>query len=113
MMENARVVGDYARDGLYRLAQRYDCIGDVRGRGLMFGAELVTSKNSKAPATKLAKQVANGMRQRGVILNFLGIHYNTLKIRPPLPFSIVNADYMLEMLDATLADVLQSDVLRN
>ena len=113
LMENARVVGDYARDGLDRLAQRYDCIGDVRGRGLMFGAELVTSKNSKAPATKLAKQVANGMRQRGVILNFLGIHYNTLKIRPPLPFSIVNADYMLEMLDATLADVLQSDVLRN
>jgi len=108
LMENARDVGDYARKGLSRLAQRHECIGDVRGRGLMFGAELVTSRDIKGPATKLAKTVANGMRQRGVILNFLGIHYNTLKIRPPMPFSKANADYMLDMLDATLADVSQT-----
>ena len=108
LMENARDVGDYARKGLSRLAQRHECIGDVRGRGLMFGAELVTSRDTKGPATKLAKTVANGMRQRGVILNFLGIHYNTLKIRPPMPFSKANADYMLDMLDATLADVSQT-----
>jgi len=105
LMENARVVGEYARAGLNQLALRHDCIADVRGRGLMFGAELVTSRDTKAPATTLAKQVANGMRQRGVILNFLGIHYNTLKIRPPLPFSKSNADHMLDTLDATLTDV--------
>jgi len=107
LMENARTVGEYACAGLDQLAQRYDCIADVRGRGLMFGAELVTSRESKAPATKLAKQVANGMRQRGVILNFLGIHYNTLKIRPPLPFSKSDADQMLSALDATLNDLCQ------
>ena len=113
LMENARVVGDYACAGLIKLAQRYACIGDVRGRGLMFGAELVVSRDTKAPATDLAKKVANGMRQRGVILNFLGIHYNTLKIRPPLPFSKRNADHMLATLDATLSDLLrqsESDV---
>jgi len=107
LMENARVVGDYARTGLTQLAQRHACIGDVRGRGLMFGAELVVSRDTKLPATKLAKQVANGLRQRGVILNFLGIHYNTLKIRPPLPFSKANANHLLDTLDATLTDVLQ------
>jgi 4-aminobutyrate aminotransferase-like enzyme len=105
LMENARVVGEYARSGLTQLAQRYDCIDDVRGRGLMFGAELVTSRDTKAPAIELAKQVANGMRQRGVILNFLGIHYNTLKIRPPMPFSQANADHMLNTLDDTLSDL--------
>lgn len=107
LMENARVVGDYARASLSQLAQRHTCIDDVRGRGLMFGAELVSSRDMKTPATKLAQQVANGMRQRGVILNFLGIHYNTLKIRPPLPFSKTNADQMLDTLDATLTELVQ------
>jgi len=108
LMENARLVGDYARDGLSQLAQRHSCFGDVRGRGLMFGAELVTSRDTKAPATELAKQVANGMRRRGVILNFLGIHYNTLKIRPPLPFSKANADRMLDALDDTLTEAFRT-----
>ncbi len=103
LIENARVVGEYARDGLRSLADRYDWIGDVRGYGLVFGAEIVTDRETKAPATNHVKRVANEMRQRGVLLNFLGIHYNTLKIRPPMPFSKANADLMLERLDDVLA----------
>ncbi|MCB1350508.1 MAG: aminotransferase class III-fold pyridoxal phosphate-dependent enzyme, partial [Maritimibacter sp.] len=49
LIENARVVGDYARDGLRALADRYDWIGDVRGAGLIFGAEIVTDRETKAP----------------------------------------------------------------
>jgi 4-aminobutyrate aminotransferase-like enzyme len=45
------------------------------------------------------------MRQRGVLLNFLGIHYNTLKIRPPLCFDRADADRMLETLDQVLSDL--------
>ncbi len=44
------------------------------------------------------------MRQNGVLLNFLGIHYNALKIRPPMPFSRAEADRMIETLDRVLAD---------
>lgn len=105
LMENARLVGNYARAGLSKLASSHACIGDVRGRGLMFGAELVLSRDLKTPAPALARRVANGMRKRGVILNFLGIHYNTLKIRPPMPFSQANADQLLEVLDATLTEI--------
>ncbi|MDF1708762.1 MAG: aminotransferase class III-fold pyridoxal phosphate-dependent enzyme [Paracoccaceae bacterium] len=104
LMENARVVGDYARDGLRDLAGRHDCIGDVRGSGLFFGAEMVLDRVTKAPATAFTKRVANGMRQRGVLLNFLGIHYNVLKMRPPMVFSKGDADRMLEALDAVLRD---------
>lgn len=104
LMENARVVGDYARDGLRDLAGRHDCIGDVRGSGLFFGAEMVLDRATKAPATAFTKRVANGMRQRGVLLNFLGIHYNVLKMRPPMVFSKGDADRMLEALDAVLRD---------
>ena len=106
LMENARVVGDYARDGLRDLAGRHDCIGDVRGSGLFFGAEMVLDRATKAPATAFTKRVANGMRQRGVLLNFLGIHYNVLKMRPPMVFSKGDADRMLKALDAVLRDTL-------
>lgn len=104
LMENARDVGDYAREGLRDLAGRHDCIGDVRGSGLFFGAELVLDRATRDPATDFTKRVANGMRQNGILLNFLGIHYNALKIRPPLPFSRDNADLMLETLDRVLAE---------
>ena len=45
------------------------------------------------------------MRDRGILLNKLGIHYNTLKIRPPMPFSKEHADQLLETLDAVLTDI--------
>jgi 4-aminobutyrate aminotransferase-like enzyme len=105
LQKNARVVGAYAKAGLEQLATRHTCIGDVRGYGLFFGAELVTDRETKAPATEFATQVANEMRRRGVLMNKLGIHYNTLKIRPPMPFSKSNADLMLETLDSVLHDL--------
>ncbi|MFC3614095.1 aminotransferase class III-fold pyridoxal phosphate-dependent enzyme [Lutimaribacter marinistellae] len=105
LMENAREVGEYARDGLRDLAGRHECIGDVRGSGLFFGAEMVLDRDSKAPATAFTKRVANEMRQEGVLLNFLGIHYNALKIRPPMPFSRENADQLLTTLGRVLSRV--------
>ncbi|MEZ5870438.1 MAG: aminotransferase class III-fold pyridoxal phosphate-dependent enzyme [Nitratireductor sp.] len=105
LQENARIVGEHARAGLAMLGERHECIGDVRGYGLFFGAELVSDRDTKAPATKHAEKVANEMRRRGILMNRLGIHYNTLKIRPPMPFSIADADYMLEALDSVLVDL--------
>lgn len=104
LMENARIVGDYALQGLHDLAARHACIGDVRGSGLFLGAEMVLDRETKAPATAFTKRVANGMRQRGVLLNFLGIHYNVLKMRPPMVFSKTDADRMLDTLDTVLRD---------
>jgi len=105
LQENARLVGIHARAGLEELATRHECIGDVRGYGLFFGAELVTDRRSKAPAGAYAIRVANEMRRRGVLMNKLGVHYNTLKIRPPMPFSISDADFMLGTLDGVLTDL--------
>ncbi|MGR3615150.1 MAG: aspartate aminotransferase family protein [Paracoccaceae bacterium] len=104
LMEHARDVGDYTRDGMHVLAARHECIGDIRGSGLVVGAELVLDRADKTPATAFAKRVANAMRQKGILLNVLGIHYNTLKIRPPLPFSRENADMLLETLDQVLVE---------
>ncbi len=104
LQHNARTVGAYAKAGLAKLALRHESIGDIRGYGLFFGAEMVTDRTLKTPAPKFTTRVANEMRQRGILLNKLGIHYNTLKIRPPMPFSIADADQMLHTLDAVLTE---------
>jgi len=104
LMENANTVGEYARKGLEGLAQKYECIGDVRGSGLFFGAEMVLDKNDKTPATAFTQKVVNGMRENGILINKLGIHYNVLKVRPPMVFGKPEADLYLQTLDHVLSN---------
>ena len=106
LVENARVVGLHARKRLEALQAKYDIIGDVRGSGLVFGAEMVLDRETKDPASDFTDRVINAMRHRGVIHSKLGRHKNTLKIRPPLPFSIENADLLFDTLDDVLSNTL-------
>jgi 4-aminobutyrate aminotransferase-like enzyme len=108
LQENARVVGEYALGRLRALHHKHEVIGDVRGSGLIFGAELVTDRKSKAPASEFTDRVINAMRHRGIIHSKLGRHKNTLKIRPPMPFSIENADLLFDTLDDILATTSQN-----
>ncbi len=103
LLENARKVGAHARMRITRLAKKHEFIGDVRGSGLIFGAEMVLDRETKQPASAFTDRVINGMRERGVIHSKLGRHKNTLKIRPPMPFSIENADLLFDTLDEVLA----------
>ncbi|OGT82153.1 MAG: aminotransferase [Gammaproteobacteria bacterium RIFCSPLOWO2_02_FULL_61_13] len=102
LVDNARVVGDYVIGGLKRLQQKHDLIGDVRGRGLFFGAELVRDGKTKEPATEETKRLVNSMRERGVLLSRIGQYDNVLKMRPPMPFSRDHADLVLQTLDEAL-----------
>ncbi len=104
LLENARTVGKHARSRMRALARKYDFIGDVRGSGLIFGAEMVLDRDSKEPASAFTDRVINEMRQRGIIHSKLGRHKNTLKIRPPMPFSVENADLLFDTLDDVLAE---------
>ncbi|MGO7337534.1 aspartate aminotransferase family protein [Rhizobium leguminosarum] len=103
LMENARAVGAYAQDGLKRLSEKHDVIGNVRGSGLFFGAELVLDREKKTPAPDIATKVINDMRARGVLMGKIGVHQCATKIRPPMPFSKENADLMLSTLDNVLS----------
>ena len=104
LLENARKVGEYACAGLRKLSQTHECIAEVRGSGLFFGAEMVLDRQTLAPATAFVDRVANAMRERGVLLNKLGIYQNALKIRPPMPFGRAEADLMIETLDDVLRE---------
>ncbi|SDA74323.1 aspartate aminotransferase family protein [Sinorhizobium sp. NFACC03] len=103
LIENAAQVGAYAKAGLARLADKHGMIGDIRGSGLFFGAELVTDRAEKTPASTIATKVINDMCERGVLMGKLGIHQCTTKIRPPMPFTRENADFMLSTLDDVLS----------
>lgn len=106
LVDNANGVGTHARNRLEELKTKHEVIGDVRGSGLIFGAEMVLDRDSKKPASEFTDRIINAMRHRGIILSKLGRHKNTLKIRPPMPFSIENADLLMDTLDKVLSETL-------
>ncbi len=103
LTQHAAEVGGYVRDGLLALQRRHPVIGDVRGEGLLLGAELVGDAETRVPAAGLAGQVTEAMRDRGILLGTTGPAGNVLKIRPPLVFRRDQADLLLEALDEVLA----------
>ncbi len=103
LIENARNVGEYTRDAFNRLAQKHSIIGDVRGSGLFMGTEFVQDRQTKEAAAAQATRIVNEMRERGVLMGKIGIHQCATKIRPPMPFTRDNADFMLSIFDGVLS----------
>jgi 4-aminobutyrate aminotransferase-like enzyme/Ser/Thr protein kinase RdoA (MazF antagonist) len=103
LAEHAHVTGEHLRDGLRALARCHPAIGDVRGRGLMTGVELVDDPDARTPATDLARDVVQRMRDGGVLIGRTGHDKNVLKIRPPLVFTRDQADTVVEALGEALA----------
>ena len=95
LQTHALTVGNHLLEGLRSLQQRFEIIRDVRGSGLFIGVELV--KNGE-PATTAADNIVNEMREEGILLGTDGPHHNVLKIRPPMPFSEQDADFLLAVL---------------
>ncbi len=105
LMRQAHTVGTYARERLTDLAGRHEVIGNVRGAGMLFGAEMVSDRTTNAPATAYTAQIVNALRHRGVLLSALGRARNTLKIRPPMTFGQDHVDLLMNTLDAVLTEI--------
>ena len=102
LQDHALEVGNYLLEGLRRFEADYTLVGDVRGSGLFLGVELVLHPETLEPATTEAAFIANRMRELGVLLGTDGPDHNVLKIRPPMPFSIEDADLLLGAMDQIL-----------
>ena len=102
LMQNAKIVGAHLRDGLEALGRINPLIGQVRGAGLFIGADIVRHGQ---PSGEDAARIVNGLRARRILISASGPHGNVLKIRPPLPFTLENADLFLNRLDAVLAEL--------
>ncbi len=102
--QQARRVGRHLLHGLWRLQERHEAVGDVRGMGLFLGVELVRDRETREPAPDEAGYVVNRLRERGVLTGTDGPHHNVLKLRPPLVVSEEDADLLLETLDEVLGE---------
>lgn len=100
LVHNSAEVGGYLQEGLRKLARKHDCIGDVRGLGLMVGVEFVEDRVSRKPAPELRDRVENAAFERGLIL--LGAGFNTIRWSPPLIITRENLDVALEIFDEAI-----------
>lgn len=103
LVANCALVGAHLLDGLRGLADRHPLIGEVRGKGLMIGVELVRDRATKERATSERDRVVTAMFRRGVLV--LGAGPNTIRFSPPLVLTKQQADAVLEIFDQALTAV--------
>jgi 4-aminobutyrate aminotransferase len=100
LVANSAEVGAYLQEGLRKLMQKHDCIGDVRGLGMMVGVEFVEDRASMKTAPDLRNRVEMECYKRGLII--LGAGYNTIRWSPPLILTRENVDVALEIFDEAI-----------
>ena len=103
LTERATQRGNRLMAGLRKLAERYGFIGEVRGRGLMIGVEIVKDKESRAPDEPTAEKIVHYLRQNGVLVSLSGVYHNSLRITPPLVITEAQIDAVVETMDAACA----------
>jgi len=94
LQAHALAAGGYLIERLRELQKRYDLIHDVRGSGFFIGAELTSAG--------AADNIVNYMRENGILLGTEGPEHNVLKIRPPMPFSMQDADLLIGVLSRAI-----------
>ena len=100
LLENARVQGDYIMKRFQEMMNYIDLIGEVRGKGLMIGVELVRNRETKEPARKEMSWIINNAFKRGILIISAGI--STLRIAPPLIITRELVDRALDILEDLL-----------
>jgi len=108
-VQNAATVGDYMMHALCELQGKHQIIGDVRGRGLMIGVELVRDRTTKERAVEERNAVVQAMFKRGVLI--LGAGRNAIRFAPPLVITKDQADAVLRIFDESLAEVTQTHAM--
>jgi 2,2-dialkylglycine decarboxylase (pyruvate) len=99
LTERAREMGEYLRAGLLALRQRHECIGDVRGRGLLVGLDLVEDRATRTPAPQLAQRVARTCLDLGMMTSVVRGGYGIFRIAPPITISREEIDLALDIFD--------------
>jgi len=103
LMKNASEVGAFMFDRLRELQQKHQMIGDVRGRGLMIGIELVRDRVTKERASEERDKVVDACFKRGLLL--LGAGRNAIRVSPPLVLTKAQAATAVEIIDAAIGEV--------
>ena len=100
LQENALKLGGHILAGLEKLKAKHPLIGDVRGKGLMLGIELVKDRATREPAKAECAQVLELCREMGLLLGKGGLHGSVIRFAPPMSITPADADFMLEVFGA-------------
>jgi 4-aminobutyrate aminotransferase len=110
LIANAAAVGEHLLNGLSELQKTHEIVGDVRGKGLMIGIELVRDRQTKERAVEERNALVQAMFRRGVLA--LGAGKNALRLAPPLVLTTAQADSVLRVFDEALTEVAQGAAAR-
>ena len=102
LQENAKELGALLMDGLLVLQKKHSCIGDVRGKGLMIGVELIEGENL-SPATTMTANVFETCKDMSLIIGKGGFFGNVLRIKPPLCITKEDVAFILDVLDEAIS----------
>ena len=103
LMERASELGLRFTEGLLSLKDSHEIIGDVRGRGLFLGFEMVRDRKTLDPASEEATEIVDSMRGMGVLMSTDGPLHNVIKIKPPMVLNEEDVDDTLSKLDRALS----------
>jgi alanine-glyoxylate transaminase / (R)-3-amino-2-methylpropionate-pyruvate transaminase len=105
LQENALKIGNKLLTDLNELKQKHDLIGDVRGKGLMLGIELVRDRRTKEPAREECAQILESCKDMGLLLGKGGLWGQTIRFSPPMCLHGQDADFLLQVLDQAFRDL--------
>lgn len=105
LQANALQVGNHILAGLNKLKEKHKIIGDVRGKGLMLGIEMVKDRATKAPASAECAQVVEAAKDMGLLLGKGGLWGQTIRFAPPMCITKADADFLLAVLDEAFGGV--------
>jgi len=101
--------GEFLADALAKMQARCRCVGDVRGRGLLMGVELVLDRSSRKPAAAMALAACKKLLERGLLVLPAGIHGNVVEITPPLTITTDQLDLFVKELGDVLQELTRED----
>lgn len=107
MQENSHNLGKLLMAGLQDLKSRYECVGDVRGSGLMMGLEIVTDKESKLPDNALFNDIFEKTKDYGLLLGKGGRFGNTFRIQPPMCINEKDVEFSLDVFERSIRESLK------
>jgi alanine-glyoxylate transaminase / (R)-3-amino-2-methylpropionate-pyruvate transaminase len=96
LAENSEKVGDYLLKEFTKLSEKHEIIGNVRGKGLMIGVEVVKDNQSKSPGKEETNQLMDLTKERGLLFGKGGVHGNVFRMQPPLCLSLEDAKYVVQ-----------------
>lgn len=105
LIANAKTQGDYLLNAFREIQTQVACLGDVRGRGLMIGLELVKDKSTKEPDAASALKVMELAKQKGLLIGKGGLNGNVIRIAPPLSITDVETRELFAIMKEVLCSL--------